>query len=414
MRPQSQWEKDIVRKAPTKRKASGKRKKNPVTDGVSEANIQSEADLPGDGVSPQSRTIEDEQGGEDAGPTHSLPPTKKIRAQSGDKSDPTSDRQEPLDTAAAAALRRAIQSSPARFLGTRNSPIDVEKLGSTRRLLFSSPKNSTPKTQHREAQAEPQSNDGTGPKDMESEEGQTLDQSDDKENCPPSDDEDEITKMVEEGLDKRPSTPENDKSSPLVAFKTPSRITPKQAGLAPSPWRTFSFSPGINDVLPPQTPSLGGPPLNAGPASTEQSPFTRQLTQLLSEAHTFEIPSPSAGQEPFDLPGFSQEDILAANLFMPSSPPPFFSLYEDPTEPSSGMWSDYNCPDSPTGDDLVRAYGLNLGGEESGGNNVQIAASEGPAEGGTLTVDFSSFMQDTGQDKGGPIQCPTTAEEQVA
>jgi hypothetical protein len=415
MRPQSQWEKDVVRKAPTKRKSSGKRKKNPVADGVSEANTQSETDLPGDGVSHQTRTIEGEQGDKNAGPTYSLPPLKKIRVQSADKGDPISDKHEPLDTVAAAALRRAIQSSPARFLGTRNSPIDVENLGSTRRLLFSSPKNSTSKTFHREAQASPQSSSDSASKGIESEEGQPLDQGDDKENCPPNDDEDEATNLIEGGLDKRSSTPENDKSSPLAPFKTPSRITPKHIGLHPSPWRTFNFSPGGNDALPPPlTPSLRGLPSNAEQLSTEQSPFTRHLTQLLSEAHNFEMPSPSAGQEPFDLPGFSQEDILAANLFMPSSPPPFFSLYEDPTEPSSGMWSDYNCSDSPTGDNLVSAYGLNLDGGESGGNDVHIAASEGLAENGALTVDFSSFMQEAGQGKGGPNQGSTTTEEQVA
>ncbi|KAI9768199.1 MAG: hypothetical protein M1840_005029 [Geoglossum simile] len=415
MRPQSQWEKDVVRKAHNKKKGSGKRKKNAVADEISEINTQSEADLRAECVSPQTRTFEGEKGGEDAGPTYSLPSPKKIRVQSVDKSDTISDRQEPLDKVAAAALRRAIQSSPARFLGTRNSPIDVENLGSTRRLLFSSPKNTTPKAFHREAQAGSQNNNDTASKGIGSEEGQTLDQSDDKENCPPNDDEDEVTNLIGDALDKRPSTPENDKSSPLMPSKTPSRITPKQIGLPPSPWRTFNFSPGGNDALPPpQTPSLGGLPLSAGQPSTEQSPFTRHLTQLLSEAHTFEMPSPSAGQESFDLPGFSQEDILAANLFMPSSPPPFFSLYEDPAEPSSGMWSDYNCPNSPTRDNIVSAYGLNLDGDESGGNDVQIAASEGLAENVAPTVDFSSFMQDVGQGKGGLNQGPTTTEEKVA
>ncbi|KAH0547521.1 hypothetical protein FGG08_000246 [Glutinoglossum americanum] len=416
MRPQSQWEKDAVKKAPAKKKATAKRKKILAMDGASEANLQSEADLPTESVTLEKHPMESEQRGEDVDNTHDLPPLKRIRAQSADKSNnPSDDRQEPWDTAAAAALRRAIQSSPARFLGTRNSPIDVENLGSTRRLLFPSPKDKSQKTLlQRGAQIEAQGNIDADSRDVESEERQRLDQGDDKENCPPRGKEDDITKLVEEELDKRPATPTNDNSSPLVPFKTPNRITPKQAGIPPSPWRSFNLSPGVHNALPqPQTPNRGGPTLNAGSASTEQSPFTKHLAQLLSEAHTFEMPSPGAGQEPFGLPDFSQEDILAANLFMPSSPPPFFPLYEDPAEPSSGLWSDYNCPDSPSGDDLVKAYGLNLGGDEAGPNDVQIAASEGAVEGGVLAVDFSSFMQDIGQAKPGANQAPTTVEEQA-
>jgi hypothetical protein len=413
MRPRSQWEKDPTKKAPAKRKSSAKRKRNPTTEVVSEPSLPSEADLPREEATLEKLPIEDKKGGEDEGITHDLPPPKRIRAQSMEKSNPTVDRREPWDAAAAAALRRAIQSSPARFLGTRNSPIDVENLGSTRRLLFSSPKENMPKVSHEESQAEAQGGDSADFKDEEPEEVQPSDQGDDKENCPPRDDEEEITKLVEEELDKRPATPTHDNSSPLASFKTPNRITPRQIGIAPSPWRCFNLSPGGNDALPqPQTPSRAGPFLTAGSASTEQSPFTRHLTQLLSEAHTFEIPSPGTGQEPFDLPGFSQEDILAANLFMPSSPPAFFSLYEDPAEHSSGLWSDYNCPDSPSGDDLVKAYGLDLDRDEAGTDNVQVAASEGTVEGGTLTVDFSSFMQDVAQGKGGTTQAPTTATEE--
>src|SRR5437667_274994 len=108
MRPRSQWEKDTAKKAPAKRKTSAKRKKNPVTEGVSEANLQSETDLPREGVTLKMPHIEDDQRGEDEGTTHNFPPPKRIRARSADKNNPAVDRQEPWDTAAAAALRRAI------------------------------------------------------------------------------------------------------------------------------------------------------------------------------------------------------------------------------------------------------------------------------------------------------------------
>ena len=49
-----------------------------------------------------------------------------------------------------------------------------------------------------------------------------------------------------------------------------------------------------------------------------------------------------------------------------------------------------------------------------GVNEVQIAASEGAVEGGVLTVDFSSFMQDATQGKGGENQVPDAAEDQAA
>ena len=32
---------------------------------------------------------------------------------------------------------------------------------------------------------------------------------------------------------------------------------------------------------------------------------------------------------------------------MPSSPPVWFGVYEDPAEQGSGLWSEYQFPDSP-------------------------------------------------------------------
>ena len=32
---------------------------------------------------------------------------------------------------------------------------------------------------------------------------------------------------------------------------------------------------------------------------------------------------------------------------MPSSPPAWFGVYEDPIEPGGGLWSDYQFPTSP-------------------------------------------------------------------
>jgi hypothetical protein len=272
---------------------------------------------------------------------------------------------------ASSALRRAIQSSPARWngnqtspkMGSERSPIELdEDMGNTRRLLFPSPrKDNSPKvlgevetntiSVHRATTF-------TNPKEA-------LASS--KENCPPTfaDCDDDILRLFEEDIG-RPSTP-TQKSPPSNPFKTPTRPTPSHRPVTRSQSRSAKSA---NKILMTRTPSKTpnsvtrlrrSPRINGGAA---ESPFTASLHRLLDEAADRHLASPSrllgadiefASMLPpaggsFNLghlgSGFDNEDFFSTDVVMPSSPPVssgmsgMFALYENPLEAMemSSLW----------------------------------------------------------------------------
>jgi hypothetical protein len=261
--------------------------------------------------------------------------------------------------AASAALRRAIQSSPARWAGTRNSPIDVEDdMGETRRLLFPSPrKDGSPKVL-----GEVLTNIVTISADLQSPK-ETLVQ--DKENCPPAIDEIDIDadllRMFEEEMAKdeipRPTTP-TQKSPAINAFKTPTRPTPNHRPITRSVSRSQRSGKSPGQLLtygrtPSRTPVRRSPRNHDGGF---ESPFTATLNQLMSEANNQNSPTRHGLELDFgslpDLPditgqqahmdmNFSLEDFFSTDIPMPSSPPRMFRLYEDNIALNSVNWSEF-------------------------------------------------------------------------
>jgi len=205
-----------------------------------------------------------------------------------------------------AALHRAIQSSPARFLGTQESPIELEDdltPKPTRRLLFPSPrKDGETKSLDdscipRSTGKQPGGKTTTSLKDP-------FQSTTDKENLPPFDIDDDFSHLFE--------------GSPSALFKTPAKYTPKKTPTSkstaqfetllatPTPSRrnisggavttrtpnrgqdpflpTFSSSETRN--LFPVTPSrnISNSSITSPSPSREiMTPFTRHLTQLLNE-----------------------------------------------------------------------------------------------------------------------------------
>jgi hypothetical protein len=296
----------------------------------------------------------------------SIRPIKRINAMTSD--------------AASAALRRAIKSSPARWAGTQQSPIDVEdSLGSTRRLLFPSPrKDGSPKVL-----GEITTNVVTIATTFHSPK-EAMIEAQNKENCPPAiegDDADtELLRLFEEEMAKgdvaRPSTPTG-KSPSANPFKTPTRQTPshrpvtrsvsrsiRSARSAKSPSQLLMFT-----RTPSRTPGTRRSPRHHD--SVFESPFTATLNQLMSEANNQTSPARNGMELDFGtlppLPNinqnqnmdmnFSLEDFFSTDVPMPSSPPRMFHLYEDPATMANINWDEFGKFDTrdleKNGDEVV-------------------------------------------------------------
>ncbi|KAG9233009.1 hypothetical protein BJ875DRAFT_60162 [Amylocarpus encephaloides] len=373
--------------APTTRKMPPARSRNVYPHGgfmTSDANIP-----PSDSFQPQSEAYFPPTGhyqrqasapGPQEGVSH-LDSTHTVQRQASENSLPQDDRGRSTSSrppkrlkamtsdAASAALRRAIQSSPARWQGTRNSPIDVEddSMGSTRRLLFPSPrKDGSPNVL-----GEMVTNIVQVSADVQASKSLIMDAIN-KENCPPEvevgDQDAELLRLFEEEM-ARPSTPTQ--NSPQVnPFKTPTRPTTthrpitrsvsKSIGSAKSPGQLFPFG----QQTPSKTPSSRRRSPRNQDASVFESPFTATLNQLISEV--INNPSPARNLEldfanmP-DLPSlndnnmdvnFNVEDFFATVEPMPSSSPTMFSLYEDPLAMNNINWDDFGnfaCENEKTG-----------------------------------------------------------------
>lgn len=278
----------------------------------------------------------------------SVRPAKRLKAMTSD--------------AASTALRRAIQSSPARWMGSQESPIEVEDedLGETRRLLFPSPrKDDSPKVL-----GEVVTNVVTVVTDFRHPKETTMEVAD-KENCPPAFDMDvdeDLMKLFEEEM-ARPTTP-TQKTPPQNPFKTPTRPTPNHRPVTRSVTRSSrsartAQSPGevmLIQKTPTRTPgSVRRSPRNHH--AVIESPFTATLNQLMSDANNNSF-SPSrqynaeldfGGLPPLDgthgnsmsfshLPAFDS-DFFSTDVPMPSSPPRMFNLYEDPHTMGNMDWN---------------------------------------------------------------------------
>ncbi|MCJ1389479.1 hypothetical protein MMC18_002336 [Xylographa bjoerkii] len=364
LRPESVWEQ---RKDDNPRKGGGgRRKKSTTVDSSSDArsaalNMSSDASSPMDGAD-EDAPVEPEQDDEPQ-----LPPMNRQRAMSAQM---VPSKQSKSDGAtgntAVAALQRAIQSSPGRFLGTKHVPIEVEDLTPkpTRRVLFPSPKHQTvvglgkcddiPEVNrlHRNSPATAKTLIITA-------------DTTDKENCPPPEPgQDPFDDLFDE-LPKPmscPSSPSPSSRLPTHIFKTPSKSPSKHALTTGD----FFSSAAKAFLHAPRTPSRTPNKESLG----EMTPFTRHLNQMLSDANGGYSPStfsPSKTMDFHSLPPlenpadasstpsryFRSEDfdfgiMCSEGIGMPSSPPgAWFGVYEDPREACGTGWAPLEFGSSP-------------------------------------------------------------------
>lgn len=338
-RPPERWENSnvpIVRKVPEKKQVKP-RVRGPRNKSVgSEPPVEFNNHVPMDGPSPMDMTNTQQR-------DTSQEPTKRLNAMTSD--------------AASAALRRAIQSSPARWIGTRHSPISLEVDEPSRRLLFPSPrKDGSPKVL-----GDTITNVVQLPVNYDKDQLEAPN----KENCPPitvdNEGDDEFLKMFEEEM-ARPTTPV-EKDIRQNPFKTPNRPTPRGRGINGSASKSGQkSSSNMLHLTPTRTPRRSPRNHNTemprrSPRNIEQefmSPFTASLNRIMSQADDHANSSPSRHEMGIDfenmpnLPlqnhenNFSLEDLFSTDVPMPSSPPRVFRLYEDPISMNNIDWDVFN------------------------------------------------------------------------
>lgn len=237
-------------------------------------------------------------------------------------------------------------------------PIDVEDLTPqpTKRILFPSPTLSEEVKSDRNPAIEGSSK-GRNPNTSKLLEVPDNDQAD-KENCPPPTEDDGLDHLfTEDHQSTCATTPTPTSASRAHTLKTPrgspNRLPPTTGDFFSSTAKALLRTP----TTPKRTPSKDNQSL------AELTPFTAHLNQLLSEANegngspgsrSFDFPSlPSLHNTPgrrtmdFDFSGFDSQDLLSTDVPMPSSPPVWFGVYEDPIEHGAGsLWGDYVLPNS--------------------------------------------------------------------
>lgn len=360
MRPKEVWEKPP-------NGGDGKRRRGGNNDGRGKSDSVSEppANNASDGTALHSDSSTPADGGEIEGAeVEPQLPSMQHRRSSSAQTTSSQKKTRTLDDASAmAALQRAIKSSPHKFVGTEHIPIEVEDLtpNPTRRILFPSP------TGSQEARSKRDSITGSNTRDRAQHFGNSPDGDTDqanKENCPPATEDDGMDQFFEEDAyinahNARATTPTTTSSSRVISFKTPKR----SPGRLPPTTGDFFSSAAKALLRPPSTPKRT-PSKDTQPLG-EMTPFTAHLNQLLSDSNSgspgsqgFDFPSlPSLHNTPgrhirpidFDFSQFDSQDLLSTDVPMPSSPPAWFGVYEDPVENGAGsLWGDYQQSDHAT------------------------------------------------------------------
>lgn len=357
MRPREMWEKN-QRDPDEKRKRAPRSKKTKNTDSDPATNDAPREMNEGPDPSPPPNGAGPGGNVDDVDP---LPHMNRQRALSEQENGNNKE-----DLSVAIALQRATRSSPARFMGTQHVPINVEDLTPkpTRRILFPSPKQAGDRISLPGNGA----NAGNESSEVSSTAIDSALQEDDsqadKENRPPSDEDKSFDEFVDDvhSVAARPITPPPSSNLVSKIFQTPRKPATPERNV---PKTGDFFSSAAKALLLPTTPKRTPGKSNSQPLG-DMTPFTAHLNQLLSEcnnmspsAHNFDFPSlPSLRNTPsgrmrdeFDFPHFDPQNLLSTDGPMPSSPPAWFGVYEDPVEEGSALWSDYQFPGSPGADE---------------------------------------------------------------
>lgn len=395
IRPKEVWEKP--QKGPDEKRKRAPRARKQKPGSTSEQN-RSESALGGTLQSDSSSPANDNEGSVEKTQASNTSQHSRPRASSLQLSSFINNSHNIRDASAVVALQRAIQSSPARLTDTNNVFLESENLTPkpTRRVLFPSPKYRDPKPLSEGNSKVSRKSDDVGSEAFTHPTKGDYNQAN-KENCPP-DEEERLDRLFRENRQSIscPSTPVPTAKSPPQIFKTPIRLTsaedplPTTGDFFSSAARAFLLQPTTPIRTPSKTALLE--PL------CDITPFTAHMNQLLSEVNNtspsrggnFDFPSlPSLDNSPggrtrqgFNFAEFDPQDLLSTDIHMPSSPPAWFGVYEDPIEPGGGLWSDYQFPVSPEKAETASAKKATVSDAEDGTNDkdtedMTVSATKG-------------------------------------
>ncbi|QSZ37287.1 hypothetical protein DSL72_009381 [Monilinia vaccinii-corymbosi] len=278
--------------------------------------------------------------------SNNVRPAKKLNAMTSDS--------------ASVALRRALQSSPARWTQRSNAEAGNEPEGdTTRRLLFPSPrKDSSPKIL-----GEVAANVVQVAFDIQSAKDTVIGTTN-KENCSAPyniEDDSELMRLIEEQF-ALPTTPVQKTPVPNP-LKTPNRATPNHRPITRSVTKSGRSGKSPHHLLaPPKTPSKTPGSCRRTPRGNAifESPFTAQLNRLMSDNP---INSPSQHLDfnnlP-DLPNFENEsynlqqydeDFFSTDVPMPSSPPRMPDAFNHTSAGGALDWDNFGFDSGPTQDE---------------------------------------------------------------
>ncbi|KAL8971259.1 MAG: hypothetical protein Q9183_001136 [Haloplaca sp. 2 TL-2023] len=292
------------------------------------------------------------------------------------------------ESTAAAALQRAIQSSPVHQRSLQHVNTTEEDLTPKpiRRILFPSP---TQKEQEQEQRSPAQASGSTEhSRNLLNGHGSGEVDPSNKENVPPPSDIDEPDD-VNDGLPPRSVTPTPSGKSKPKPFKTPKRST------TPDPSHPSTgdfFSSAARALLRPHsTPKHTSCRQGEHPPLSDISPFTAHVNAILSDVQNvspthsnFDFPAlPSLSNTPgrvrpdFDFSHFDPQDLLSTDVPMASSPPlgGWFGVYEDPAEKETDWWTQYGFlgsspPKVPMEKSTAKAAALTV--DENGHATVDV------------------------------------------
>ncbi|KAI9149307.1 DNA polymerase alpha subunit B [Paramyrothecium foliicola] len=359
-RPQDRWEKDASRRGQERRRRGGvvgsSRSKKARTKSDLPSMLTSEAYLPTDALGPVEPSS--------PGPTGTAPAPDRSFDEDGHHLQYLAPIEEATTTNE--QPRSNPGSTHSRGDGTAKSPIDIEldeKLGSTRRVLFPSPKKDDTPRPLGELHINIMQTESRPHKDLIG----------DKENAIMLDvdvtmgGQDDLEALFRSPAVVRPSTPPPKEQSPTSLFKTPTRSTPSHRPVTRSVSRSIrasasrSLASPVRQALFQRTPTRTPRSVRRSPRNNQvsfdnvfDSPLSRTINQMLSEPNGFGL-----GDHELDLsslPALEELDgrdgalidfgnLLSTDAIMPSSPPKGTMLSFD-YNASATMWAQWDVEHS--------------------------------------------------------------------
>lgn len=354
LRPQNVWEQARKRRDDNKRPPGNRRRRAKTNEKpTGSANLGSESlSQASDASSPvdsaangtPDEAVDGSMENKEKDDDMKLPPTKSQRSlseQVGATNRPHLDS--PINAAVRAELQRAIQSSPARFLGSKYVPIQLDDKSPKpiRRALFPSPNRLYEPGSHSGSSDGLKMQSVTGTPKSISLHTAVGDHQANKENLPPETlgENDSIDDLFDECPRRSscPSTPKTDGRLPANPFETPTKMSASKLNFTSSDFFSSAAKAFLHlPKTPTRTPSKQ-------PLSMFLSPFSSEMHRLMSDAVSQTSPSKfldfsslSAldSQSPgnyFQSDDFADFELRPSDVIgeMPSSPPRWFGVYED-------------------------------------------------------------------------------------